>query len=62
LKHNNNDKEMLELVGEGVAMRNAKESIKAIANRVSEWTNDDEGVARELEVLLPLSPEDAMGA
>eukprot|EP00929_Paragymnodinium_shiwhaense_P072250 TRINITY_DN36667_c0_g1_i1.p1 TRINITY_DN36667_c0_g1~~TRINITY_DN36667_c0_g1_i1.p1 ORF type:complete len:337 (+),score=81.36 TRINITY_DN36667_c0_g1_i1:130-1140(+) len=49
---NENDMDMLQAVGEGVAMRNAKDCVKAVANRTSEWTNDDEGVARELSGLL----------
>eukprot|EP00928_Gymnodinium_smaydae_P039910 TRINITY_DN27160_c0_g9_i1.p1 TRINITY_DN27160_c0_g9~~TRINITY_DN27160_c0_g9_i1.p1 ORF type:complete len:312 (-),score=93.11 TRINITY_DN27160_c0_g9_i1:89-1024(-) len=53
---NHNDVEMLRLVGDGVAMQNAKESVKAAANRVSAWTNDDEGVARELEAFLEGMP------
>lgn len=49
---NNNDQEMLRLVGEGVAMRNAKDPVKAVAKRVSAWTNDEDGVARELDHIL----------
>jgi len=49
---NHNDKEMLTLVGEGVAMKNAKDAVKDVAHRVSNWTNDEEGVAREVEALL----------
>ncbi|OLP84026.1 putative phosphatase YitU [Symbiodinium microadriaticum] len=49
---NFNDIEMLQLAGQGVAMQNAREELKEVASRVSEWTNDDEGVARELEQLL----------
>lgn len=49
---NFNDIEMLQLAGQGVAMQNAREELKEVASRVSEWSNDDEGVARELEQLL----------
>lgn len=49
---NHNDKETLQLVGEGVAMLNAKDSVKAVAKRVCAWTNDEDGVARELVALL----------
>eukprot|EP00931_Biecheleriopsis_adriatica_P050193 TRINITY_DN2904_c2_g1_i1.p1 TRINITY_DN2904_c2_g1~~TRINITY_DN2904_c2_g1_i1.p1 ORF type:complete len:320 (-),score=74.90 TRINITY_DN2904_c2_g1_i1:57-878(-) len=49
---NHNDSEMLKLVGHGVAMRNAKDAVKAVADRVCDWTNDEEGVAKELEALL----------
>lgn len=52
---NNNDREMLRLVGEGVAMGNAKDAVKAVADRTCAWTNDQEGVARELEQLLAAS-------
>lgn len=49
---NHNDKEMFAFVGESVAMRNAHEEVKAVASRVCAWSNDEDGVARELEVLL----------
>ena len=49
---NNNDVEMLQQVGEGVAMGNAKERVKEQADRVSAWTNDEDGVARELEAMI----------
>eukprot|EP00747_Dinoflagellata_sp_TGD_P093326 gnl/TRDRNA2_/TRDRNA2_165725_c0_seq2.p1 gnl/TRDRNA2_/TRDRNA2_165725_c0~~gnl/TRDRNA2_/TRDRNA2_165725_c0_seq2.p1 ORF type:complete len:211 (+),score=67.86 gnl/TRDRNA2_/TRDRNA2_165725_c0_seq2:339-971(+) len=49
---NHNDKEMLEFAGEGVAMKNAKEEVKAVANRVCIWSNDDDGIAQELEAML----------
>ena len=43
---------MLREVDEGVAMANAKASVKALATRVSQWSNDEDGVARELEALF----------
>ena len=46
---NNNDVEMLKVVGQGVAMANAVERVKATADRVSVWSNVEDGVARELE-------------
>lgn len=49
---NHNDKEMLQLVGEGVAMKNAKESVKEVAKRTCAWTNDEEGIAKEIEAIL----------
>lgn len=49
---NSNDREMLQLVGEGVAMLNAKETLKKVAKRVCQWSNDEDGVARELEQLI----------
>lgn len=45
-----NDMEMLQAVGEGVAMGNALPEVKAVANRVT-WTNDEFGVLRELRRL-----------
>ena len=44
-----NDVEMLEAAGEGVAVANAREGVKARADRVSPWRHDEDGVARELE-------------
>ena len=53
---NNNDVEMLAAVGEGVAMGNALERVKAKADRVSAWTNEQDGVARELEAMVLARP------
>jgi hydroxymethylpyrimidine pyrophosphatase-like HAD family hydrolase len=41
---NHNDIEMLQLAGHGVAMRNAKPEVKAVADEVLGWSNDEEGV------------------
>lgn len=49
---NHNDVEMIKRVGEGVAMMNAKPVVKEAARRVCEWTNEEEGVAKELEQLV----------
>ena len=50
---NHNDAEMLRLVGQGVAMANAKDAIKKLPGvRVCEWSNDEDGVAKEVELLL----------
>lgn len=49
---NVNDVEMLQSVGCGVAMRNAKPALKAAATRVSQWSNDDDGVALELNKII----------
>ncbi|MCA0456418.1 MAG: Cof-type HAD-IIB family hydrolase [Chloroflexi bacterium] len=51
-----NDVEMLELAGIGVAMGNASEHVKSIAN-VTTKTNDEDGVAEAVEkyVLAPLA-------
>jgi len=47
----NNDIPMLEKAGLGVAMFNAPDPVKKAASRVSPWTNDEDGVAREWELL-----------
>ncbi|NLJ19249.1 HAD hydrolase family protein, partial [Globicatella sulfidifaciens] len=41
----NNDLEMLEYAGLGVAMKNATEEIKAAANDITRLTNDEDGLA-----------------
>lgn len=47
-----NDIEMLQLAGIGYAMKNASERLLPHADRVTEFSNDEDGVARELEKLL----------
>ena len=47
-----NDASMLEAVGLGIAMAQGREEAKAAADRVSQWTNDDDAVARELVAML----------
>lgn len=49
-----NDVDMLEMVGYGVAMGNADDDVKAVADRVTLNHNDD-GVAVVLEEFLPAS-------
>ena len=49
-----NDREMLKYVGCGVAMGNAPETIKAVANHIT-GTNDEEGVAGFLQQLYEVS-------
>jgi len=49
---NHNDSEMLTVVGEGIAMANAKSALQAVAKRVSLYTNAEEGVARELSDMM----------
>jgi Cof subfamily protein (haloacid dehalogenase superfamily) len=44
-----NDIPMLKKAGLGVAMANAPDDVKRAASRVSPWTNDDDGVAKEWE-------------
>ena len=45
---NENDLSMIEYAGMGIAMGNAKESVKSIANYVTE-TNNNDGVGRAIE-------------
>mmetsp|Transcript_31779 Transcript_31779/g.91540 ORF Transcript_31779/g.91540 Transcript_31779/m.91540 type:complete len:218 (+) Transcript_31779:469-1122(+) len=49
---NHNDVEMLRLVGDGVAMANAKDAVKSAADRECRWSNDEEGVANDINALL----------
>eukprot|EP01039_Chlorochromonas_danica_P009392 gene9392-10372_t len=46
-----NDKEMLLSAGLGCAMKNAKSAAKEAANVILEWTNDEDGVAKYLDLL-----------
>ncbi|MDL2295691.1 Cof-type HAD-IIB family hydrolase [Lachnospiraceae bacterium OttesenSCG-928-E19] len=46
-----NDYEMIKQVGFGVAMGNAVEPVKQVANYITE-TNDDEGVAKAIEAFV----------
>lgn len=50
-----NDEEMLDYVGWGVAMKNATDKIKSVANDITEKTNDEDGLADYLERYLDLS-------
>jgi len=47
-----NDAVALGLVGLGIAMANAQPKAKETAKKVSEWSNLEDGVAREIELLL----------
>lgn len=49
-----NDISMLQFAGLGIAMKNAPDNVKQAADSISEYNNDDSGVAREL-VKLGLS-------
>ena len=49
-----NDEEMLSYAGWGVAMNNATDKIKSVANDVTEKTNDQDGLADYLENYLDL--------
>lgn len=44
-----NDKEMLEVVGTGVAMKNASDEIKAVADYVSDYTNEEDALGHFVE-------------
>ena len=46
-----NDISMLQKVGLGIAMANAKSEVKNAARRVSPWTNNEDGIAREWELI-----------
>lgn len=46
-----NDLEMIEYVGLGIAMKNAHPKLKGVADRVSEFSCDEDGVAHILESL-----------
>lgn len=53
-----NDIEMLMLAGTGVAMKNATPPVKAIADVISGYTNDQDALAHYVEeVILPASPD-----
>jgi Cof subfamily protein (haloacid dehalogenase superfamily) len=49
-----NDIPMIEVAGYGIAMKNATAEVKAAARRVTRYTNDEDGVAREWEELKKL--------
>ena len=49
-----NDIEMLQTAGLGVAMLNARPTVKAAAKHVTEFSHDEDGVAQFLEQLLEL--------
>lgn len=54
----NNDLEMLSLAGTGVAMQNALPGVKAIADVVSPYTNNEDALAHYIEeVILPATPD-----
>jgi Cof subfamily protein (haloacid dehalogenase superfamily) len=46
-----NDIEFLQLAGKGFAMKNARDVVKAIADEVIEYNNDEDGVIRTLKVM-----------
>eukprot|EP01100_Stratorugosa_tubuloviscum_P006483 TRINITY_DN2795_c1_g3_i1.p1 TRINITY_DN2795_c1_g3~~TRINITY_DN2795_c1_g3_i1.p1 ORF type:complete len:289 (-),score=119.88 TRINITY_DN2795_c1_g3_i1:78-944(-) len=48
----NNDIEMLTVAGIGIAMANGTQSLKQVANIISEFTNNENAIAKELENLI----------
>jgi Cof subfamily protein (haloacid dehalogenase superfamily) len=46
-----NDIPMLKNAGLGIAMQNATDDVKLAAGKVSNWTNDEDGVTREWEII-----------
>mgnify|MGYP003385607042 CR=1 FL=1 len=46
-----NDKEFLQYAGMGVAMHNARPLAKFAADAINPWTNDEDGVARYLDMM-----------
>lgn len=47
-----NDVQMLSLAGTGYAMKNASDSLLPYADRLTDYTNDEDGVAKELQKLF----------
>jgi len=47
-----NDFEMLRDAGLGVCMDNGRDEVKAVSAKVSQYSNDEDGVGREIEILL----------
>ena len=47
-----NDVEMLQLAGTGYAMKNASDKLIPVADQMTRFSNDEDGVARELEALF----------
>ena len=39
------------MAGFGFAMKNARDNVKELADSVTEWTNDEDGVIRTLQNL-----------
>jgi Cof subfamily protein (haloacid dehalogenase superfamily) len=46
-----NDIPMLQVAGLGIAMNNAELQVKEAAKKVSRWTNDESGIAKEWELI-----------
>lgn len=48
-----NDIPMFEAVGAGVAMKNCNEQLKKVAKKITDLTNDEDWLLKELEFILP---------
>lgn len=46
-----NDIPMLQAAGLGIAVGNADTSVKNVADKVSDWTNDEDAIAKEWEII-----------
>merc|ERR1712113_223179 len=46
-----NDLEFIEMAGCGVAMKNARDVLRTVADEIIEFTNDEEGVVKTLQRL-----------
>ncbi len=46
-----NDLDMLQFAGQGIAAANCTPGLKKAFNNISPWTNDEDMVARELDKL-----------
>jgi len=44
-----NDIEFVQCAGRGIAMKNARDTLKKVADDVTKWTNGEDGVVRTLE-------------
>ncbi|WP_025730633.1 Cof-type HAD-IIB family hydrolase [Atopobacter phocae] len=53
-----NDLEMIEFAHHGVALKNAIPELKAVANYVTEYTNDENGLARYLNEYFELNMDE----
>lgn len=51
-----NDVGMFQYAGTAIAMKNASQFAKAAADRISDYTNDEDGVAHEIRALLKGEP------
>ena len=55
-----NDKEMLEVVGMGVAMKNATDDVKEVADYISEYTNEEDALGYFVENYILENNPDAL--